>query len=402
MDFGVYLHTPGINNTELMINNRRNFLRTLSLVGGASLLHFPSKASGWYSGKITPKAKLQLQWLPYNLELTHVFSIANNSRTTTPVVLTAITYDGITGYGEASLPPYLGETQASVVEFLKKIDLSGFRDPYELEDILQYIDKIAENNTAAKAAVDIALHDLIGKLMQQPWYKIWGLSTSHIPNTTYTIGIDTDAMIRTKVNEVAGKFNILKVKLGSKDDKRIINAVRSATKLPIAIDANQGWNDKHFALDMIFWLQEKGVVMIEQPLNKYNLDELAWVTERSPLPVFGDESVQRLRDVQKLKGVFSGINIKLMKCTGMREAWQMRNLARVLNMKVMVGCMTETSCAISAAAQLVAGVDFADLDGNLLIKNDPFEGAILSDGKTKPTSLAGIGVKPKNNLPFKS
>ena len=383
-----------------MITKRRNFIKSLAVLGSASMLDLNAGATTFVK-KRTAAQKLQLKWAPYNLEMKHVFTIANSSRKTTPVVLTSLTYDGVTGYGEASLPPYLGESQASVIEFLKKIDLSGFANPFEMEDILFYIDKIAENNTAAKAAVDIALHDLTGKMMGQPWHKIFGLNLNKIPNTTYTIGIDTDDMIRTKVKEVEGQFNILKVKLGSKDDKRIINAVRSATQLPIAIDANQGWDDKHYALDMIHWLKEQGVVMIEQPLNKYNLDDNAWVTERSPLPVFGDESVQRLRDVQKLKGVFSGINIKLMKCTGIREAWNMRNLARTLGMKVMLGCMTETSCAISAAAQLVAGVDFADLDGNLLIANDAFDGAIFKDGKTIPNDRPGIGVKPKLKIDFK-
>lgn len=368
-------------------------------MGGASAINLKAGAATLTKTRTTA-SKLQLNWTPYDLQMKHVFTIANSSRKTTPVVLTSLTYDGVTGYGEASLPPYLGESQASVIEFLKKVDLSGF-DPFDFEGILHYVDKITENNTAAKAAVDIALHDLAGKLMGQPWYKMLGLNLKNIPNTTYTIGIDTDEMIRTKVQEVEGQFNILKVKLGTADDKRIISTVRAATRLPIAVDVNQGWNDKHYALDMIHWLKEQGVVMVEQPLNKYNLDDNAWVTERSPLPVFGDESLQRLRDVQKLKGVFSGINIKLMKCTGIREAWNMRNLARALNMKVMLGCMTETSCAISAAAQIVAGVDFADLDGNLLIANDAFDGAVFRDGKTIPNNRPGIGVKPKVKIDFR-
>jgi L-alanine-DL-glutamate epimerase-like enolase superfamily enzyme len=382
-----------------MTTQRRNFIKSLAVLGGASMLNLKTNATTFAKRKIGA-SKLQLKWMPYDLQMKHVFTIANSSRKTTPVVITSLTYDGVTGYGEASLPPYLGESQGSVIDFLKKIDLSGFSNPFEIEDILYYVDKIAENNTAAKATVDIALHDLTGKLMGQPWYKMFGLNLNKIPDTTFTIGIDTDEMIRTKVKEVEGQFNILKVKLGSKDDKRIINAVRSATKLPIAVDANQGWDDKHYALDMIFWLQEQGIVMVEQPLGKYNLDDNAWITERSPLPVFGDESVQRLRDVQKVKGVFSGINIKLMKCTGIREAWNMRNLARALNMKVMLGCMTETSCAISAAAQIVAGVDFVDLDGNLLIANDAFSGALFKDGKTMPNEKAGIGVKPILDLKF--
>lgn len=375
---------------------RRSFLKSLGLLGGASLVGFPATASTFYKRPGT--SKLKLQWMPYDLQLKHVFSISNSSRKTTPVVLTALTYDGITGYGEASLPPYLGESQASVMEFLKKMDLSAFANPFHTEEILEYTDKLAENNTAAKAAVDIALHDLTGKLMQQPWHKMYGLNTDKIPHTTYTIGLDTDEMIGKKIKEVEGQFKILKVKLGSNDDKRIINAVRTATNVPLAVDANQGWKDKHLALDMIHWLKEQGVVMVEQPMNKYRPDDNAWITERSPLPVFGDESVQRLRDVERMKGVFSGINIKLMKCTGMREAWQMRNFARTLGMKVMIGCMTETSCAIAAAAQLAAGMDFADLDGALLIQNDAFYGAKFTGGKIIPNDLPGIGVKPVKKL----
>ncbi|MCO5291583.1 MAG: dipeptide epimerase [Chitinophagaceae bacterium] len=383
-----------------MTTQRRNFIKSMALLGGATIIDFNLKAQS-IMRKTSANSKLQLRWAPYDLQMKHVFTISNSSRKTTPVVLTSLTYDGVTGYGEASLPPYLGESQASVMEFLKKIDLSGFSNPFHIEEILQYVDKIAENNTAAKAAVDIALHDLLGKIMKQPWHKMWGLNTNKIPDTTYTIGIDTDDMIRTKVKEVEGQFNILKVKLGTADDKRIIRAVRSATQLPIAIDANQGWKDKHEALDLIHWLKEQGVVMIEQPMGKYNLEDNAWITERSPLPVFGDESVQRLRDVQKVKGVFTGINIKLMKCTGLHEAWKMRNLAESLGLKVMLGCMTETSCAISAASQLVAGMDFADLDGALLIQNDAFDGARLDKGKIVPTDEPGIGIKQKIKIDYK-
>ncbi|GAB6007689.1 dipeptide epimerase [Dysgonomonas reticulitermitis] len=337
--------------------------------------------------------KMKLSFKPYDLQLRHVFTIANSSRTTTPVVLTEITYDGITGYGEASLPPYLGETQASVMDFLKKVNLEQFSGPFELDDILSYVDKIAENNTAAKASVDIALHDLVGKIMGQPWYKIWGLNKDNTPDTTFTIGIDTEEVVKQKTREADPLYNILKVKLGRDNDKQMIEAIRTVTDKPIAIDANQGWKDKHHALDMIFWLKERGIVMIEQPMPKYNLEDAAWVTERSPLPVFADESFQRLSDVLRLKGAFTGINIKLMKCTGMREAWKMLTVARAVNMKVMIGCMTETSCAISAAAQLSPAVDWADLDGNLLISNDCFSGATVVKGKIQLSEAAGIGIK---------
>src|SRR5690554_4901588 len=310
---------------------------------------------------------MKLTWTPYELELNHRFTISGFSRTTTPVVIVKIAYDGLEGYGEASLPPYLGETQASVIEFLKKVDLTSFSNPAHIEEIMAYVDGIAIHNTAAKAAVDIALHDLVGKIIGAPWHKMYGLDKRAVPDTTFTIGIDSEEVVREKTREAVGRFNILKVKVGGEDDQRMIETIRSVTDLPLAVDANQGWKDRHEALDMIHWLKEKGVVMVEQPMPKYDFDNIAWLTERSPLPIFADESLQRLRDIEKMKGVFSGINIKLMKCTGMREAWKMRNLAEALNMKVMIGCMTETTCAISAASQLSAGLDFADLDGALLI-----------------------------------
>lgn len=380
-----------------MGQKRRDFLKSLAVIGGVSMINLPALADNLVKGSRTAVGgKMKLSWKPYELQLKHAFNISTYSRKTTPVVLTTIEYDGLVGYGEASLPPYLGETQASVIEFLKKVDLSGFSNPLELEEIIHYIDSIAENNTAAKASVDIALHDLAGKIIGKPWHQLWGLKKENVPDTTFTIGIDTDEVVRQKVREVEGQFNILKVKLGGTDDKRMIETIRSVTALPLAVDANQGWKDKHQALDMILWLKEKGIVMIEQPMPKYNLDPIAWLTEESPLPIFADESVQRLRDVERMKGVFSGINIKLMKCTGMREAWQMRNLAQALGMKVMIGCMTETSCAISAATQLAPGLDFADLDGALLIQNDAFEGATLQNGKIIATDFPGIGIKPLN------
>lgn len=377
---------------------RRKFLITAALTAVAASMQTGLLAQNKNMIKtVSPKGKLKLSFRPYDLQLRHVFTIANSSRTTTPVVLTEIEYDGIIGYGEASLPPYLGETQASVVEFLKKVNLEQFADPFQLEDILNYVDKIAENNTAAKASVDIALHDLLGKIMEQPWHKIWGLDKSKAPSTSFTIGIDALDVVKQKTLESASIYNILKVKLGRNTDKEMIETIRSASDKPIAVDINQGWTDKHLALDMIYWLQERGVVLVEQPMSKHQLDDIAWLTERSPLPIFADESFQRLTDLERLKGAFSGINIKLMKCTGMREAWKILNVARAAGMKVMIGCMTETSCAISAASQLSPAVDWADLDGNLLIKNDLYTGTTIVNGMLTLTDLPGIGIK-KNNL----
>lgn len=336
----------------------------------------------------------KLRFRPYTLTLRHVFTVASYSRSTTPVVLTELEYDGIVGYGEASMPPYLGESQESVITFLNQLDLSAFNSPFQTEDILHYVDQVAAKNTAAKAAIDIALHDVLGKIMGQPFYKIWGLNPNLIPPTSYTIGIDTEDMIRKKVAE-ADQFRILKVKLGLDTDKMIIETIRQVTDRPLCADVNQGWKTREEALEMAHWLAERNVSFLEQPMPKEQIDDNAWLTEHSPIPTIADEGCQRLVDVPALKGVYSGINIKLMKCTGMREAKRMAELARSLEMKVMIGCMTETSCAISAAAQLAPLTDWADLDGALLIDNDIYDGMTVINGNCILPDRPGIGISRK-------
>ena len=375
-----------------MKQNRRNFIRTSGIIGGAVL------TPGIFTNNVAKNIniigenkKMKLKFKPYTLELKHVFTIATSSRSTTPVMLTQIEYEGLIGYGEASMPPYLGESHDTASKFLSKVDLSQFNDPFKMEEILDYVDGIDKKNTAAKAAVDIALHDLVGKLIGQPWYKVWGFDKSKTPKTSFTIGIDTPKVVKEKVLEAA-PYHILKAKLGRDTDKEMIETIRSVTDKPLVVDVNQGWTDKHFALDMIHWLNEKGVKLVEQPMPKTQLDDMAWLTENSPLPTFADEALQRIPDVIKAHGIYSGINIKLMKCTGLREAHKMLNLAKSLDMQVMLGCMTETSCAISAMSQLAPEAEWADLDGNLLIGNDPFDGTLIVDGKVTLTDAAGIGL----------
>lgn len=377
------------------MTTRRNFLKTSALVTAGSLITPASIFSqSNKSSRLGGSKTMQLTFKPYEAKLVHPFTVSGYTRTTTPIVLTEITYDGVTGYGEAAMPPYLGETIASVTAFLEKVNLKQFSNPFELDDILAYVDSITINNTAAKASVDIALHDLVGKLIGRPWHQIWGYTASKAPVSTFTIGIDTEEMVKQKTRETE-QFKVLKVKLGVDEvsDKMIINAVRSVTDKPLRVDANQGWKDKHYALKMIEWLAAKNVEFVEQPLPKHNLDDMAWLTEHSPLPTIADESCQRLEDIPRLKGVFDGINIKLMKCTGMREANKMISMAESYGMKLMIGCMTETSCAISAAAQLAPKMNFADLDGNLLIANDCFTGMKLVDGKITLNNEPGIGIK---------
>lgn len=333
-----------------------------------------------------------LLYVPYTLQLRHVFRLATGARTTTPVVLVALGYDGYWGLGEASMPPYLGESHETVMHFMRQINLEAFSSPMLREDILGYIDQLAPNNTAAKAAIDIALHDLVGKIEGQPLYSIWGLNPQKTPSTCMTIGIDSPEVVRQKVLEAQG-YPLLKIKLGLDSDKSMIETIRSVSDQPLCADVNQGWKNKEKALEMTHWLAERGVIFLEQPMPKEQIDDNAWLTEHSPIPTIADEAVQRLTDVARAKGVYSGINIKLMKCTGLHEALQMIRVARTLEMKVMLGCMTETSCAITAAAHLSPLVDWADLDGALLISNDIYLGMTETHGKIALPSGPGIGLQ---------
>ena len=374
--------------------NRRNFLKTGML--GAMIAASPISLSALDSATRTTgkSGRLNLSFRPYELKLRHAFNLARNQRTTTPGVQVEIEYDGVVGYGEASMPPYLGESVASVCDFLSKLDLSQFSDPFRIEDIHEYMEKVAPNNRAAKASVDIALHDLTGKIMGQPWYKIWGLNPDNCPNTSFTISYDANPEeMRKKIEETA-PYKVVKVKMGLDHDKEIVEALRRHTDVPICVDANQGWNNKEKALEMCHWLAERNCMFVEQPMDKAAIDDTAWLRERSPLPIIADEFLQRLPDVRRAAQAYDGINIKLMKSTGMHEAYQMATLARALGMKVMLGCMTETSCAVSAAAQLAPLVDWADLDGNLLIANDIFDGMKIVDGKVTLPERPGIGIVP--------
>ena len=343
------------------------------------------------------KSGMILRFKPYKLHLKHVFTLASGSRSTTPVMLTEIEFDNTIGYGEASLPPYLGESHETASSFLRSVDLTQFESPFLMEDILTYIDRLVPGNYAAKASVDIALHDVVGKLMKQPWYRIWGLNPKRTPDTSFTIGIDKPEVVKAKVRE-AIPYRILKVKLGQGNDKEMIEAVRGETDKPICVDVNQGWTDRKMALEMAHWLKDKGVVFIEQPMPKALVDDTAWLTQHSPLPIIADEAIQTIADFRNVQGVYSGINIKLMKCGGLRTAYIMIKMARALGMKVMIGCMTETSCAVTAAAQLSPLVDWADLDGNLLINNDVFEGVTISDGKIILPDRPGIGIRQKTKV----
>jgi L-alanine-DL-glutamate epimerase-like enolase superfamily enzyme len=337
---------------------------------------------------------ISIETKPYLLNKKHVFRIAAGARINTPVLLVKLTFEDFEGYGEASMPPLYGETIETAQFFIKTFDFSKFSSPLEKEEIIKALDNHATGNTAIKAAVDIALHDLLGKIANVPLYKHFNLEKK-VLKTSKTIGIDSAEIIKKRVEEAAD-FHYLKIKLGGNNDTEIINAVRNVSKKPLFIDANQGWTNKEEALEKIAWLKEIGAVFIEQPTPKNAYKDMEWLVARSTLPLIGDEGIQRLVDVKTASNFYHGINIKLMKSTGLQEAFAMANLAKSMNLKIMLGCMSETSCAIGAASHLGALADWVDLDGNLGVTNDPYQGHQVINGCIHLNDNSGIGLVDPN------
>jgi len=254
------------------------------------------------------------------------------------------------------------------------------------------IKDLVPGQTAGKCAIDIALMDWIGKALNVPLYKLWGLDPTKAPLTSFTIGIDTADVVKQKTREAA-PYKILKIKVGGPNDEEMIDTVRSvAPDKPIRVDANEGWKDKEVAIKKIEWMAKNGVEFVEQPMPAHMLEETRWIRDRVDIPIIADEAVKTASDIPKLAEAYDGINIKLMKAGGLQEALRMIWLAKSLGMKLMIGCMIESSVGISAAAQLCSLIDYADLDGNLLIVNDPFKGVIFRDGRQYATDKPGIGL----------
>jgi L-alanine-DL-glutamate epimerase-like enolase superfamily enzyme len=335
---------------------------------------------------------MKLSYRHIDLRLAHTFTIARSSRDIEPSIIVELEHGGISGLGEAAPSERYGETAQTVQRFLSRLDLGRFDDPFWLAEILTYVDGIEAGNTSAKAAVDIALHDWVGKKLRVPLWKHWGLNREKPLETSFTIGIASPAVIEKKVRE-AEPYSILKVKVGVPGDRQTITTIRGMTGKKIRVDANEGWKSKEEARDAILWLEEQGVEFVEQPLPAADLGGTAWLREQVHIPIIADENIGRLADLPRLRDAFDGINIKLMKSTGLREAMGMIRAAKAMNMKVMLGCMIETSIGISAAAQLSPLADFADLDGNILITNDPYEGVKVVGGKLILNDSPGLGVE---------
>ena len=308
-----------------------------------------------------------------------------------------VTYkrDGITGHGEgAPIVRYKENAQSAqaAVDAIRPLLLNG--NPAEFSKLIAMVFAKIDGQYAGRAAIDIALMDWVGQKLGIPLYSYFGLDPKDAPTTTFSIGIDNPANTKAKVEEAA-QFPVLKIKVGLDSDEATLAAVRAATKKPLRVDANEGWTNKEEAVRKINWLETQGVEFIEQPMPAHMLEETRWVRSKVHLPIIADEACRHASDIPKLAGAFDGVNIKLDKSGGLLEAYRMISVARALGMKVMLGCMISSSVTVSAAAHLSPLVDYADLDGNLLIANDPYRGVEVANGKLVLPDRPGLGLLPR-------
>jgi len=326
------------------------------------------------------------------LQLAHTWTISRDSTDYKDNVFVRIEKDGVTGIGEAAPNFRYGENAELTVQRLNAVaERFETGDWWQYSEIKDMLDKSITDQSCAKCALDIALMDWVGKKLGIPLYRLWGLDKNKAPVTSYSIGIDTPEIITEKIKE-ATDYPLLKIKLGKDDDRKIMETVRAATDKRVRVDANEGWKDKHQALEKMQWLESLNVEFVEQPMPADMLEETAWLRERANLPIVADEAVKNASDIPKLARAYDGINIKIMQSGGVQEALRMIGMARSLNMKIMLGCMVESSVAITAAAHLSPLVDWADLDGNLLLAQDPFHGVQVRNGKLILPEEPGLGV----------
>lgn len=372
--------------------NRREWLKTASAAGAMAMM--PESASALVDNKMSSNSKTELKTEIKRLNLRHTWTTTMSSSTFRDTVHLKYKRDGITGHGEgAPIIRYeeFPDKAKAAIDAIKPAIESG--DPRQFEKFLAVIRKsLGEHQHAAMAAVDIAVMDWVGQKLNVPLYQFYGLDPADAPVTTFSIGIDTPEITRQKTAEAA-EYKVLKVKVGLKTDEETITAVRSVTKKPIRVDANEGWTDKDEAVRKINWLESQGVEFIEQPMPAHMVDELKYVRSKIHIPMIADEACTEASAIPRLAEMYDGINVKLDKAGGITEAYRWIKIARALNMKVMIGCMISSSCTCTAAAHLSPLVDYADLDGNLLIANDPYVGVKVVDGKIVLPTGSGLGLK---------
>jgi L-alanine-DL-glutamate epimerase-like enolase superfamily enzyme len=335
---------------------------------------------------------MELRLEEHELVLRHQWTIARGTSAAKRYVYVALEQDGIVGRGEAAHNVRYGESLEGVRDVLERSrTILREGDPWRFQSLLARLSPGIGSSKSALAALDMALWDWVGKAADLPVHRMLGLDPTALPLTSISIGIDSPENVIKKVLE-AEDYPILKIKLGGTNDEEIIEAVRSVTDKPIRVDANEGWKTPEAALAKCQWLARHKVELVEQPLAAGRLAEMAWLRERSPLPLVADEDVLTCADLPRLAGAFDGINLKLMKAGGILESIRIIHTARALGLKVMIGCMVESSLGITAAAQLGALADWLDLDGNLLIENDPFLGATAIGGRIELPIAPGLGV----------
>ena len=322
----------------------------------------------------------------YNIHLINTFRTTHGARDVMPVLIANIDE----GLGEASPVHYYGEDLNTVKNYIDKASKIIGDDPFQLEKLSVDLERIAAFNYSAKAAVDMAMHDLIGKKLGVPVYKLFGITPRNDLATSYTISISDPDSMKKQTEENKG-YHVYKVKVGVPGDIEMVEAVRDATDAAIRVDANEGWNVKE-AISKIRELEKLDIEFIEQPLHRDDFDGFRILRSKTELPLIADEGVFRAGDIPKYVGLVDGINIKLSKSGGLREAMKMISIARAHKMKIMIGCMVETSVGITAAAQIASLVDYADLDGNILISDDPFKGVEVRNGYLKLPDGPGLGV----------
>ena len=326
----------------------------------------------------------------FDLKLTTPFRISRHMQYTAANVLARITHEGVTGIGEAAPSEHYGENRGTVMAALTTLADELGNDPFAIEEILAHMDHLLGLNPSAKAAIDMALYDLVGKRLNVPVYKLLGLSAARTPLTSFTIGIDTPENMAQKAL-AARDYPILKIKVGTQNDVANLRAIREVSKAIIRVDANTAWTPKE-AIRAINELAQFDIEFVEQPVAPSDLAGLKYVREHTPLPIITDESSVTVEDIPRVAEYTDGINIKLMKCGGISHALKMIHVARAHNLKIMLGCMVESSLAITAAAHLTPLIDYADLDGHLLVDNDPYTGVKVEQGRLILPDGPGLGV----------
>ncbi len=330
---------------------------------------------------------------PIDLKLSTPFRISRGVQYTSPNVIVQIDHEEFVGYGEASPSEYYGESPETTLACIALFAGNLGDSPFLIEDILQRLNKIIGLNPSAKAAVDMAIYDIMGKMIGIPVYKLLGLNPAHTPYTSFTIGIDTPSQMAKKAL-MAKDFPVLKIKLGTKHDIEILKAIRDVSNAVIRVDANTGWTPKE-AIKMINAMNPYNIELVEQPVPARDLAGMKLIRDNVPVPIIADESCVTVEDIPRVADCVDGINIKLMKCGGINHALKMIHVARAHNLRVMLGCMIESSLAITAAAHLSPLVDYADLDGHLLIEDDPYIGIAVEHGKLILPDEPGLGVKAR-------